>query len=253
MSIASAIVAAQGRVADAYTAISNKGGTLPATQNLANMPAAINSIPSGSTPSGKYGASVDTFLGDVDANGVLQAPTEDSDLIFTGVKDIVNYGLYYKCSYSGVKSISFPDLIEVSGVQACGSIAYQAQNLSSMSFDNLVTISGQSSFSYMAYFSQIKTITFPKLSILSGMWACQNMLAGLKQLTDAYFPALTTTSFVNYLNQFQNLLSSTGTDVTHTLHFPSNLSSTISGLTGYPLFGGTSGYVTLAFDLPATS
>lgn len=54
MSIASAIVAAQGRVADAYTAISNKGGTLPATQNLANMPAAINSIPSGGTPSGKY-------------------------------------------------------------------------------------------------------------------------------------------------------------------------------------------------------
>lgn len=54
MSIASAITAAQGRVADAYTAISNKGGTLPATQNLANMPTAINSIPSGGTPSGKY-------------------------------------------------------------------------------------------------------------------------------------------------------------------------------------------------------
>lgn len=48
MSIASAITAAQGRVSDAYTAISNKGGTLPATHNLANMPTAINSIPSGS-------------------------------------------------------------------------------------------------------------------------------------------------------------------------------------------------------------
>ena len=47
MSIASAITAAQGRVADAYTAISNKGGTLPATQNLSNMSTAISSIPSG--------------------------------------------------------------------------------------------------------------------------------------------------------------------------------------------------------------
>lgn len=47
MTIASAITAAQGRVADCYTAISNKGGTLPATQNLSNMPAAIASIPSG--------------------------------------------------------------------------------------------------------------------------------------------------------------------------------------------------------------
>lgn len=46
MSIATAITAAQGRVADAYTAISNKGGTLPATQNLTNMPTAINSISS---------------------------------------------------------------------------------------------------------------------------------------------------------------------------------------------------------------
>lgn len=49
MSIATAITAAQGKVADAYTAISNKGGTLPATQNLSNMPTAIASIPAIST------------------------------------------------------------------------------------------------------------------------------------------------------------------------------------------------------------
>lgn len=48
MSIATAIIAAQGRVADAYTAVNNKGGMLPATQNLSNLPTAINSIPSGS-------------------------------------------------------------------------------------------------------------------------------------------------------------------------------------------------------------
>lgn len=50
--IADAITAAQGRVADCYTAISNKGGTLPATQNLANMPIAISSIPSGGSGGG---------------------------------------------------------------------------------------------------------------------------------------------------------------------------------------------------------
>lgn len=47
MSIATAITAAQGKVANAYTAVSNKGGTLPATQNLSNLPTAISSIPSG--------------------------------------------------------------------------------------------------------------------------------------------------------------------------------------------------------------
>jgi len=47
MSIASAITAAQGRVANCYTSVNTKGGTLPAVQNLSNLPAAIESIPSG--------------------------------------------------------------------------------------------------------------------------------------------------------------------------------------------------------------
>jgi hypothetical protein len=49
------------------------------------------------------------------------------------------------------------------------------------------------------------------------------------------------------------MLSNTGTSRTHTIHFPSNLQTKISTLSGYPNFGGTNGYVTLAFDLPATS
>ena len=83
MTIASAITAAQGRVADAYTAISNKGGTLPATQNLSNMPTAINSITTVNnttltvtpttysqslTPSSPY-----TGYGTVDVNAVTSA------------------------------------------------------------------------------------------------------------------------------------------------------------------------------------
>lgn len=45
--IKAAILALKGRVADAYTAIQTKGGTLPATQDSVNLPAAIASIPSG--------------------------------------------------------------------------------------------------------------------------------------------------------------------------------------------------------------
>lgn len=55
MSIASAIVAKQQQIADCYTAISNKGGTLPATQNITNMPSAIISIPSGGGGGGDSG------------------------------------------------------------------------------------------------------------------------------------------------------------------------------------------------------
>lgn len=45
--IKQAIEALKSRVADAYTAIVAKGGTLPVTQDSANLPAAIASIPSG--------------------------------------------------------------------------------------------------------------------------------------------------------------------------------------------------------------
>lgn len=47
MSIASAIQNAQQKVANAYTAVSTMGGTLPSTQDLANLPAAILTIQSG--------------------------------------------------------------------------------------------------------------------------------------------------------------------------------------------------------------
>lgn len=72
MSIASAISSAQTKIANAYTAVNSKGGTLPATQNLSNLPTAINSIPSGSsatlitksiTTNGTYNASSDNADG----------------------------------------------------------------------------------------------------------------------------------------------------------------------------------------------
>ena len=96
-------------------------------------------------------------------------------------------------------------------------------------------------------------MSFPVLTTIIGFSACQNMLKNCKALTDVYFPALTTTSFSSRVNQFDMMMSGSGTNVTHTLHFPSNLESKIQTLTGYPTFGGTSGYVVLAFDLPQTN
>ena len=181
---------------------------------------------SGGGTSEKYGATVDTLLGDVDANGVLQLPTEQSDLVFTGVKDVVAYAGYYKFYKCKVKSVSFPNLTTISGISGCNYMFYSCSALTSVSLPNLTTIRGSSGCSYM--------------------------FSGCSALTDVYFNALKTSSFGSYKNQFQNMMSGTGTTKTHTLHFPSNLESKISGLTGYPLFGGTSGYVVCAFDLPET-
>lgn len=59
MSIATAIVNAQNKVAAAYTACNNKGATIPATQDLANLDDCIDSIPTGGGGGGHTGT-VDT-------------------------------------------------------------------------------------------------------------------------------------------------------------------------------------------------
>lgn len=281
MSIASAITAAQGRVADCYTAISGKGGTLPATQNLANMPTAINSIPSGGG-STKYGASADTLLGDPNSSGVLQGGTEQSDLVFDGVEDVANYMLYYKFFSSKVKSVSFPDLTKagygyclsytfascsslttislpeltiVSGVAACNCMFNNCSSLTSVSLPELTTISALSGcLSMFSGCSSLVTVSFPKLVTITGGSCMQSIFSYCSKITDVYFNSLTTTSFGSNVNQFNNMFSSAGiTSGSITMHFPSNLSSTISGLTSYPNFGAATGRLTLAFDLPATS
>lgn len=89
MSISSAIVSAQGKVANAYTVVSNKGGTLPATQDLSNLPAAINSISSGSVviPKAEY---------------VQAAATKDGTAVFYPVLLVRGTSAPSSFSYSSV-------------------------------------------------------------------------------------------------------------------------------------------------------
>lgn len=104
-------------------------------------------------------------------------------------------------------------------------------------------------------FTNCTSLTSVDLSSLASMTASgafQNAFRNCTSLTTLSFPALNTTSFGSqYVNQFGNMLSGvTGC----TLHFPKNLDpqtgkTTISGLTGYPNFGGTD--TVLVFDLPS--
>lgn len=145
---------------------------------------------------------------------------------FSDITSVDTYGLYYAFYYcSGLTGLDLSSLTSIGDYGIYGAFAF-CSGLTSVNLSSLTTIGR------------------------SGLYYAFRSCSGL---TDVYFNSLTTTSFGSYTNQFQNMLSGTGTSVAHTLHFPSNLESTISGLTGYPTFGGTSGYVVCAFDLPATS
>lgn len=246
MSIASAITAAQGRVADCYTAISDKGGTLPATQNLANMPTAIGSIQTGYIERPSYQVS----------NGVASrrsgALTGDE---FSDIISIGKYGLYrnYACCFYFTGGVNFSSLETVDDYGLNGCFDNCSRLNGTVDVSSLKTI-GKQGLMYFLYscINIIGVINFTNLTTI-GDSGLQYAFAYDSKITDIYFNSLTTTSFGSYTNQFIGMLNSTGSSSTRTLHFPSNLQSTISGLSGYPTFGGTSGYVVLAFDLPATS
>lgn len=285
--------------------------------------------------SSRFGITLDNTIGELDANGVLQMPVNTTgDIVFTGLKDIVSFGMPYKFYYNTnlTHSVSFPDLVNLTGVRALWNCFYNTQitsasfpklktinadncfqyafgntKLTSISLPKLETITGSQTFAYAFYgittatslslpklvsitgasaasyafgynpgltsvtFPELTTIdgntcaqylfnscanlttaTFTKLNSIQGSNAFQRVFASCQYIEDIYFPALKTTSFGN-TNALYYLLATTSNKCQHNIHFPSNLSSTVSGLSSYPLFGGTSGYVNILFDLPATS
>lgn len=198
-----------------------------------------------------------------------------------------NNGLYNAFASTNITSLSLPELETISGSAALRNVVSNCANLTSISLPKLKTISNNYGVGYLVQSSKITTISlpelttvsgnnalnsmcsscqlletayFPKLSSINGSAVFNSAFSGCKVITDIYFNALTTTSFgSSYINQFNGMFNnnaSSGTAATSgnvNVHFPRNLSSTIQGLTGYPLFGGATGKVTLLFDLTATS
>ena len=124
--------------------------------------------------------------------------------------------------------------------------------LTSADLSSLMSIGNNGASYFLSGCSGITSVDLSSLTTIDSS-GLKYGFTGCKALENVYFNSLTTASFGSYTDQFANMMNNTGTTKQHTLHFPSNLQTTISGLTGYPLFNGTSGYVTLAFDLPETS
>lgn len=209
MSIATAIQNAQQKVAAAYTAVSSKGGTLPQTQDLSNLPTAINSISGGGN---KYGATIDTFLGDTDENGVLYEPDANTNLVFTGVKKMKDEVLYYKFySDNSIESVSFPDLEELINQDSFGNQALQyaffgCANLTSVSFPKLTTIRAQHALQYaFSSCQKLTSVNFDSLEIAEDTDSMAGCFSSCKALTTISFPKLTKIVGSNIFSQCTNL------------------------------------------------
>lgn len=222
MTIASEITKLNTNLGAAYTAVDGKGGTLPQAQNFDNLATAISSIPSGGA-STKYGASIDNILGDVNASGVIQKPTGQADIVFTGVQDVSNMGLSYAFyGKSSVKTLTFPNLTQISGSSGLSSMFTNCTSLTSASFPELTTISGGQALSSCFYgCTKLASISFPKLTTISNNTAFGN-------------------STYNYM--FYNCTA------LRQIHFKSTASSAVMATSGYSTKWGATN-ATIYFDL----
>lgn len=143
------------------------------TTYLGDKPVGISSIVKQEVAKVKFGATVDTFIGDVDENGVLQAPKILNELRFDGVKDISENALVRNFG-AGIQfhSIVFKDLTSVSGNYAADRAFYDNDNIVFADFGSLITISGRAAFEYIFYScSNFSEIVLDKLEEITGAYA----------------------------------------------------------------------------------
>ena len=225
MSIASEITRITTNIANAYTSCNNKGATMPVTQNSANLATCIDSIPTGGGGSStKYGVSMDSIIGDVNASGVLQQPSVNGNYVFTGVKDIAITGLQYVgYQKKAIVSVSFPDLENINGMSALY-YAFQYSNVASINFPKLETITNDTAMQYAFGYTPLTSASFPELTVITGNNAISYCFAGCSSFTSISFPKLerigksTVSQYVSDYGQLSRLLYNV--EGVETLTFP---------------------------------
>ena len=166
------------------------------TLYIGEKPVGLYKIVEKKVPKTKFGASVDTFLGNVDENGKYQVPTEPFTLDMSSVKSLPDYGLYYKfyrSTVSGVLTIGLEG--DLSGNSAISCCFQRCKGLTSVDLSSLTTVSGNSAMQdCFRYCDGITSANLSSLTTVSGNSAMQYCFYACKGLTSANLSSLTTVS-----------------------------------------------------------
>ena len=192
------------------------------TVYLGDKAVGVNTIVEKEVAKTKFGASVDTWIGDVDENGVLQKTTWTGALNFAGVKEIRTQGLYY--AFYGCTGITSVDLSSLQSVENTG-----LQK----------TFQGCSS---------VMSVDLSNLSEVSGAYACQSTFYGCEGITRVDFPALTVVSSASALGSSSTNGMFAYCNNLAEIHFRADAQATIEALSGYSSKFGAKN-ATIYFDL----
>lgn len=184
MSVVTELSALVGYITAAYGKVGDKGGTIPANKNMANLAGAIDTITGG----GGVG-----IPRDVDANGKMIFPAGTWELPST-VTDVDAYAMRYaQYNNTGLTSVDLSSLEDVSGNYALASAFQGCTGLTSIDLSGLMQLTGDYALSYA--FNSCTGITSADLSSLqtvTGQYGLQRTFAGCTSLTSVSLSSLTT-------------------------------------------------------------
>lgn len=169
---------------------------------------------------------------------------------FPALTTILSFAPFKQC-FSGCSNLTtadFSNLTTLSGNSTdCFTQAfYNCSLLNSIDFSSLATINGgYGHFTRAFYNTGITSVEFTSLSSIPVDGCFYYAFPNCSSLTSVSFPALTTSSFGGYTNQFSNMLNGCSGV---TVHFPASIQATIGSWSDVTNgFGGTN--TTVLFDL----
>ena len=152
---------------------------------------------------------------------------------------------------TGGNKVTSLDLGSLTTVTSSGlyRICQRFNKLTDINISALTVVSGKDACKQMFnYCSELPHVVFSSVATLTGQNAFQSAFTSCSALSYVSFPSLTPTSFGSRTDQFNTMLSGCSNV---TVHFPSNIQSTIGSWSDVTNgFGGTN--TTVLFDLPAT-
>ena len=184
--------------------------------------------------SGSWGYRIITIRGDYSISPAEFSSIKSVRLSTSGISNLGIKKIVYK-SVTGKFDARYEGILNVVGTSA--------STLTTIDLSNATSIYMMGACIGLTALQEVKMDKAENITITRGSAVIGGTFKNTA-VTELRFPALKTTSTI----EIQYMLSSVDGC---TVHFPSNLESTIQGLAGYPNFGGTN--TTLLFDLPATS
>lgn len=227
---------------DLKEAIAAQGGEINDETLFAHYPYIINNLDTGY----RFGLSMDDLIGDVDENGVLQAPQEkELNVVFNLLERIAgdenNSAIRLCTAPNSIKTVSFPDLVEVSSYQSLSYALYGCTALTSVDLSSLTVIGHgglNSTFENCVSLTSVDLSSLTEIGSLGLFWTFRDCVS----LTSVSFPSLTSLQTDSCIGTFLNC-----TNLTE-IHFRSNMQAIIEATSSYSNKWGATN-ATFYFDL----